>query len=154
MPVFNKRLLESLSDLPIRTIEDGATLISEGACFDHVFFLKNGTLKIERDGIEIARVDEPGSVFGEMSHFLERGAMATARADGDVEVFVAEEPGKFFRANPDVLIYVARNMARRIDELNSSLISMKQAVAKAGGDPAAIEDAMNNLAISVPRNGD
>lgn len=145
MSEFNKRIQERLSELPTRSVAAGETLIKENASFDAVYFLKSGKVQISKGGADIAQVSEAGAVFGEMSYFLEHPAMATVRAVEDVEVYVTEEPGAFFMANPAVLVYVARSMAWRIDGLNEHLSVLKKQFTERGDDLSTLDQIVNLL---------
>ena len=60
-------LLALSADLPSRPLAAGETLLEEGDAPGPIYLLIAGTLTVERDGVAFARIDAPGSVFGEMS---------------------------------------------------------------------------------------
>ena len=76
-------LLSLAQGLPRRSLESGDVLVVDGEPVSALFVLLEGALRIEKAGVLIASVDEPGACVGEMSLLL--GVPATA----DV---VASEP--------------------------------------------------------------
>ena len=51
---------------PMLRLERGETLIEAGEARGELYVLASGRLKVERDGVEIARIAEPGTLVGEM----------------------------------------------------------------------------------------
>jgi CRP-like cAMP-binding protein len=56
----------SLASLPIVTYQPGETVIVDGSKTGRLLFLKKGNVAIVKDDTEIAKVAEPGAVFGEL----------------------------------------------------------------------------------------
>src|SRR6478752_6026021 len=67
-------LLSLSSDLPVLRVRAGEVLIEEGARPERLLVLIAGAVVVEHDGVAFARIDSPGSVFGEMSAVLGRPA--------------------------------------------------------------------------------
>ena len=57
----------SLASLPLVTYQTGETVIVDGSKSGRLLILKKGDVAIVKDDIEIAKVAEPGAVFGELS---------------------------------------------------------------------------------------
>ena len=55
---------------PTQKLERGDRLIEAGEARGELFVLASGRLVVERDGVEIARITEPGTLVGEMSVLL------------------------------------------------------------------------------------
>ena len=51
----------SLSALPLRTYMAGETVLADGSKADRLLILRKGNVGVVRQGIEIARVTEPGA---------------------------------------------------------------------------------------------
>ena len=60
----------SLADLPLVTYQPGETVIVDGSKTGRLLFLKKGNVAIVKEDTEIAKVAEPGAVFGELSVLL------------------------------------------------------------------------------------
>jgi 5-deoxy-D-glucuronate isomerase len=84
----------SLADLPLVTYQPGETVIVEGSKTDRLLILKKGTVAIVKEDTEIAKVAEPGAVFGELSVLLDQPHTA------DVHVL---ETSQFHIANATAL---------------------------------------------------
>jgi CRP/FNR family transcriptional regulator, cyclic AMP receptor protein len=61
---------ERLSTLPLATYQGGETVLTTGSRTGQLLILKNGVVAVVKESIEIARVAEPGAVFGEISTLL------------------------------------------------------------------------------------
>jgi CRP/FNR family transcriptional regulator, cyclic AMP receptor protein len=70
----------SLASLPLVTYQPGETVIVDGSKTGRLLVLKQGNVVIVKDDIEIARVAEPGAVFGELSVLLDQPHTADVRA--------------------------------------------------------------------------
>lgn len=66
---------------PIRDLEIGDVLITQGEAGTDLFVLEAGQLAVERDGVKIATIDQHDSLIGEMGLLLQRPHSATVRAE-------------------------------------------------------------------------
>ena len=143
---------QSLTDLPERTLEVDEVLIEEGAQPGSLYFLKRGAVVVTKAEIEIARIAEPGAVFGEMSYLLQKPATAQVSALQEVVVHVADNPGSFLLENPDVLIYVAGIMARRLESVNRYLVDLKHQFSTHKDHLGMVDEVLDNLMARYPRH--
>src|ERR1700746_236551 len=60
----------SLATLPLVTYQAGETVIADGSQTGRLLILSKGTVVIVKQDTEIAKVAEPGAVFGELSVLL------------------------------------------------------------------------------------
>ncbi len=143
---------QSLGDLPERTLEVDAVLIEESAAPGSLYFLKRGAVIVTKADVEIARIAEPGAVFGEMSYLLQKPATARVSALQEVVVHVADNPGMFLLENPDVLIYVAGIMARRLESVNRYLVDLKHQFADHKDHLGIVDEVLDNLMARYPKH--
>ena len=68
MAVFQRRL----ATLPLATYQAGETVLSAASTTGRLLILKEGAVAVVKEGVEIARVTEPGAVFGELSVLLDQ----------------------------------------------------------------------------------
>jgi CRP-like cAMP-binding protein len=133
LAVFQK----SLAALPIATYQPGETVLNAGSKTGLLLILKKGTVAIFKDDIEMAKVTEPGAVFGELSASLDQPHTADVRALETTQFHVANADALLVQ-NPVALLYVAAVLARRLDGANRTLIELKRQI-QVGHPRSAIE---------------
>jgi len=121
--VFQK----SLAALPLATYQPGETLLTAGSKTGLLLILKKGAVAIVKDGIEVAKVTEPGAVLGELSALLDKPHTADVRALETTEFHVASADALLVQ-NPISLLYVATVLAKRLDTANQALIELKSQI--------------------------
>ena len=146
--------LEDITKLPFRDYEPGEVVIHQGMGDGCVYFLSSGSVEVLRDEVQIAEVSEQGAVFGEMSLLLRQPATATVRAKEDSEFYVVEKPAEFLKAHPEVALYVAELLARRLDSLNRYLVDVKNQFKDYDDHVGMIDDVLNTLMSKHPRRID
>lgn len=139
-------MLEYCTDLPEESVAAGDVLIEEGSQSGHMWVLRSGSVTIERDGVPFARIDAPGSVFGEMSWVLDKPATATVRAASDIDVFRIDDPESFFLADrPAAALSVLRMTAARLDGLTQYLVDVKAQFADMEGHLGMVDKILDTL---------
>jgi CRP/FNR family cyclic AMP-dependent transcriptional regulator len=120
-------LHNSLTTLPVSTFQPGEVVLAAGSTTGRLFILRHGAVEIIRDGIQIARVTEPGTVFGELAVLLDKPHTADVRAlkQSEFNVAVAET---LLSENPTALLYLAKLLAGRLDSANTALLDVKRQV--------------------------
>jgi len=106
----------SIAALQLVTYQVGETVIAYGSRTARLLILKKGAVAIVKEDTEIAKVTEPGAVFGELSILLNQPSKVDVRA---------LEPSQFHVADAAVLLtqnsiaaYVAMVLARQLDIAN------------------------------------
>src|SRR5262244_3848024 len=84
--VFHKRL----ATLPLAIYQAGETVLAAGSRSGRLLILRKGAVAIVKDTIEIAKVAEPGAVFGELSALLDQPHTADVRALETSQFHVAD----------------------------------------------------------------
>ena len=115
----------SLSALPLKTYMAGETVLADRSKTDRLLILRKGNVAVIRQGIEIARVMEPGAVFGEISALLDCPQTADVRALAISQFYVAHSVSL---QDPGTLRYVAAILARRLDSANQALVELKSEI--------------------------
>jgi CRP-like cAMP-binding protein len=129
--VFQKRL----AALPLATYQGGETVLTAGSTTGRLLILKKGAVEIVKEGVQIAKVTEPGAVFGEISVLLNQPHTADIRAIETSQFQVADAAG-LLAQDPIALLYVAAILARRLDGANHALVELKRQVQ--GGQPISV----------------
>ena len=114
----------SLASLPLVTYQPGETVIVDGSKTGQLLFLKKGNVAVVKEDTEIARVAEPGAVFGELSVLLNKPHTADVRALETSQFHLANAT-TLFEQNPIAVLYVAAVLAGRLDAANHALIQIK-----------------------------
>ena len=106
----------SISALPLVTYQAGETVISYGSRTTRLLILKKGTVAIIKEDIQIAKVTEPGAVFGELSALLDQPNKVDVRALRTSQFHVADAT-VLLTLSP-IAAHVAMVLARQVDNAN------------------------------------
>jgi CRP/FNR family cyclic AMP-dependent transcriptional regulator len=117
---FQKRL----AALPLRTYQAGEFVLAARSTTGQLLILRNGVVAIVKGGIEIAKVAEPGAVFGELAALLDQPHTADVRALETSQFYVADAAALLVQ-DPTTLLYIAAVLARRLDSANQALVELK-----------------------------
>jgi CRP-like cAMP-binding protein len=116
--VFRK----SIAALPLKIYRAGETVLAAGYTTGQLLILRKGLVAVAKEGVEIARVTDPGAVFGELSALLDQPHSADVRALTSSHFHVADAAALL--QDPAVLLYVAAILARRLDGANQTLVEL------------------------------
>ena len=97
--VFQRKL----ATLPVVTYQAGETVLSTASTTGRLLILKEGEVAVVKEGLEIARVTEPGAVFGELSVLLDQPHTADVRALENSQFHVADA-ATILRVDPMALL--------------------------------------------------
>lgn len=134
---------ESLASLPVATFDAGVTVVEQGATSGRLLILKSGAVSVTKDGVEIAKVSEPGAVFGELSALLGQPHTADVRAI-EPSAFHVADANTLLTREPAALLYVATLLAKRLDLANRGLIELKGELA-AGAPPSLMRSTLSKV---------
>ena len=109
--------------LPLVTYQPGEIILAEGSKTGRLWILKKGAVAVARQGIEIAKVTEPGAVFGDISALLDTPHTADVRAL-EISMFHVVDAATSLQ-DPAVLVHVARILAQRLNVANQTLVNLK-----------------------------
>jgi CRP/FNR family transcriptional regulator, cyclic AMP receptor protein len=125
---------KSFATLPIASFQPGETVFLAGSRTGRLMILKKGAVAVVKDGVEIAKVSEPGAVFGELSILLDQPHTADVRALQSSEFYLANE--SFLAQDQLACIYIATVLARRVNNTNRALIELKRQLH--AGEPQSV----------------
>jgi CRP-like cAMP-binding protein len=118
-------IAQACSGLPETGYGPGHEVIVQGAPGGTLFILIDGLVKVVRDQVEVASIDEPGAVFGEMSLLLGLPHTAGVVAARESRLFVIDDGAAFMAANPEIMLHVSRMLALRVQLLSGYLADLK-----------------------------
>src|SRR5215469_2147346 len=141
-----------LAGLPV--VKHGAreVVLTAGSKTGGLLFLRSGTVEVIKDGVQIASVNAPGSVFGEQAVLLDQPHTADVRTLEESEFYVADAQA-MLAGDPTVALYVAGILARRLDAANRSLIGVKHQL-QAGASLSVIGKTVEKLEEQLAYSGD
>ena len=142
---------KSLAMLPISTYEPGEMVIGAGATTGQLLLLRQGVVEVVREGTQIARISEPGSIFGELAVLLDKPHTADVRAVERSEFNVADA-ATLLVSNPAATLYIAAILAGRLDAANGALIEVKRQL-ETGNPRVAIAQTVDRIADLLSSEG-
>lgn len=148
---MGRSTLDFCAGAPEQTFEAGRVILEEGVP-GPLYVLAEGAVEILKGEYRINVVDEPGSIFGEVSVLLGGAPMATVRALVASRLFVIEDGSGFLGSRPELALDVARLLARRLRSLTSYLVDLKRQF-EGHGHLGMIDDVLETLAHD-PSPGD
>src|SRR5204863_471204 len=111
---------------PTLTLEPGDVLIKQGDPGGSLYVLETGRLRVEPDGVQIATIDEPGALIGEMSVLLGVDHSATVRAEMHSTVRVIDDAIPFLERNPLMALHVATLACERLDRTSALVVQLRK----------------------------
>ncbi len=111
-----------------RRFERGQALFWEGEESRELFILVSGELNVLKGDKVIAHMDQPGTIFGEMSFLLGGKRTATVRALSQVEVLVIpqEDIEELGREYPDMAQEITKLLAERLDQTSQVVYGLRE----------------------------
>lgn len=102
--------------------QPGDVVIMEGVKGKGFFILKKGVLEVYKDNVRIAQIDEPNTVFGEMSDILDKPRTCNIVAKTKAEVMhVIDGVNHIIENDPKLTIRLLRDIAARLESTTKRL---------------------------------
>ena len=133
----------SLATLPLVTFRAGETVIASGSKTGRLLILRKGAVAILKENTEIARVGEPGAIFGELSLLLDQPHRADVRAVETSQLHVANAT-TLLSQYPIAFRYVATVLANRLDAANRALLQLRSQI-QAGQPHSAVAETVSKM---------
>jgi CRP/FNR family cyclic AMP-dependent transcriptional regulator len=138
-------LLTLARGLPRRTLEPGEVLLVDGEAVDALYVLIQGELRIEKGGVLVATVTDPGACVGEMSLLLGVAATADVVASGAVILAVIEDAQSMLEGEPRLSLALARLLAERLHVMTTYLADIKQQYGDHDGGLGMVDVVLGSL---------
>lgn len=130
---------------PTQNLKAGEVLVVEGDAGGDLFVLEEGRLAVERDGVKIATITDPGSLIGEMSVLLGKPNTATVRAEKPTTVRVVRDAINFLERQPLVTLRLATLLSERLDRTSALLVEAQKDTPAGKADTSLIGRLMSSL---------
>ena len=140
---FGKILVEAL---PQATYRAGEAVITAGSKTGRLLILKKGAVAILKESVEIAKVQEPGAVIGEVSALLDRPHTADVRALEDSQFHVVD--AALIEKDPDAVLHIARILAQRLVAIDNGFVELKKQL-QAGQPPSMLGRTLEKIEKSL-----
>jgi CRP-like cAMP-binding protein len=137
--------LDRVGGFPLCSFAPGEAVLSQATATGRLLFLKDGVVDVAVEDVFIARVAEPGAVFGDISFLLDQPHSATVTAVEPSSFHLLENPEAFLEAEPRVAIYVARVLARRLNAVNHLLAEARHRIDEPDGPPADLRETLERM---------
>ncbi len=119
-------LLTLTISYPLVKLARGECLVEEGEADGALFVLSSGQLSVERDGVQIAEIGEPGALVGEMSVLLGIDHSATVRTLSPVEARRIDDGLAFLERSPLAALHVATVACQRLNATSGLLAELRR----------------------------
>ncbi len=102
--------------------DPGQVLIKEGVMGNGFYILRSGSLEVYKDKVRIAEINQPDTIFGEMSDILNkpRTCNIIAKTKSTVE-HIANGIDETVRKKPDLTKQILRDLAERLEQTTKKL---------------------------------
>lgn len=141
-------ILEYCKGRKAETFKSGAVLIQEGGQDGKLFVLIDGQVEVLRKDTQVSYIDEPGSLFGEMSVLLGMPYSATVKALSPVKAYVIEDAIGFLGSQAEIALELAALLARRLYYTTSYLVDLQQQAAGRREDLDLVDQILSQLVQS------
>lgn len=125
MTTLPSALERACTGLPESSHPAGREVVSEGSPGGALLILVEGAVRILRSNVEVAVVDEPGAMFGELALLLGIRNAATIVTTRESRFIAIADGAAFLRDNPEVALHVCRMLALRVHLLSGYLADLK-----------------------------
>ena len=119
-------LLELTAGRPSRTLAPGEALVVQGETGGHLFVLESGELVVERDGVKLATISQPGTPIGEMSILLGTRNSATVRAETATQVKVVDDARAHLAQDNALTLRLAELVAGRLNATSALVVELSK----------------------------
>jgi CRP/FNR family transcriptional regulator, cyclic AMP receptor protein len=119
-------IAEHIAEQPTRTLAPGEVLLVEGTSRGDIHVLLMGELAVERGGVQLASLSNPGTLVGEMSVLLSRPATATVRAVRETRIRSLNGAAQILARDAELAMHIAALVAARLDATSSVLVDLNR----------------------------
>jgi CRP-like cAMP-binding protein len=138
-------LVDFASGFPRRSLAPHEVLLVDGSSVGALYVLLEGALRIEKSGVLIAAVSEPGSWIGEMSLLLGAPATADVVASEPSVLAVIENAHAMLHEDARLPLALARTLAGRLRVMTTYLADIKRQYADHDGGLGMVDVVLGTL---------
>ena len=103
----------------LQEYKEGDIVLKDGELGKGFCILESGSLEVVREGRTLSEIDQPGSIFGELSEILGMKRDAVIRAKTSTKVrHIEESIEDIVTKNPKVSVKLIKTLGRRLYRMN------------------------------------
>src|SRR5690348_3854633 len=116
---------ERFAALPLETFEAGEVVLAAGSTTGRLLVLEEGLVEVVKDGVRLAELGEPGTMFGELALLLGRAHTCDVLTV-ERSTFRVADAASLLREDPTLALHLAALLARRLDAANHALVEVRR----------------------------
>lgn len=140
MTALPEAINSACASLPETSFAAGSEIMKAGTDDHRLLVLIEGSVRIMREQVEVANIDHPGAIFGEVALLLGIPQPATVIATSPSRFYVIEDAAAFVRENPNFVLHLSRMLAMRVHMLSGYLADLKKQFADHDGHLGMVHD--------------
>jgi CRP-like cAMP-binding protein len=140
-----QELLTLAQGLPQRSLAPGEVLLVDGEPVDALYVLLEGELRIDKAGVQVAAITDPGACVGEMSLLLGIAATADVTAAAPSVLAVVEDAPAMLEGQSPLPLALARLLAERVHVMTTYLVDLKQQYGDNADGLGMVDTVLNSL---------
>ena len=143
---------ERFAALPLEAFEAGEVVLAAGSTTGRLLVLEEGLVEVVKDGVRLAELGEPGTMFGELALLLGRPHTCDVVAL-ERSIFRVADAAGLLRDDPALALHLAALLARRLDLANHVLVEVRRQL-EAGQPRSVVGRALDRLGELMRYGGD
>lgn len=143
-------ILKLIAGRKVEHFDTGSVVIKEGTADGPMYVVIRGEVEVLKGNVRVAKIFEPGAIFGEMHVLCGCPHSATIRTLKPSTFAIIEDPRQFLASSAEASLHIAELLASRLNAMNQYLVDVKQQYE--GHDHLGmLDDVLNSLVHHQPR---
>jgi len=140
-----RELLDYCESLPEVSVEPGVVLLAEGTKSGLIFILIEGEVDILKKDFRIGKLDQPGSLIGEISALLDIPHIASVVAKSSSRLYKIENQSDFLKSNTEFTYPLAIILAKKLNTISSYLVDIREQYNDRGDHLGMVDQILEEL---------
>jgi len=140
-----RELLDYCKSLPEVSVEPGEVLLAEGTKSGLIFILIEGEVDILKKDFRIGKLDQPGSLIGEISALLDIPHIASVVAKSSSRLYKIENQSDFLKSNTEFTYPLAILLAKKLNTITNYLADIREQYNDRGDHLGMVDQILEEL---------
>lgn len=140
-----RELLDYCESLPEVSVEPGEVLLAEGTKSGLIFILIEGEVDILKKDFRIGKLDQPGSLIGEISALLDIPHIASVVAKSSSRLYKIENQSDFLKSNTEFTYPLAILLAKKLNTITNYLADIREQYNDRGDHLGMVDQILEEL---------